>query len=137
MADNRDSKAAPPTSTGDISPVRSDDHASIEKGSVSDNNFEVFRDDGDVAFRTVGWIWATAIFLKIIFATGVLTIPTAMAALGSFPGAINVLGWQAVNTYSGVLMGDFRNRHAGVHSGTIDCRGPGLVFDTKANMFEL
>ena len=45
-----------------------------------------------------------------------LTIPTAMAALGSFPGAINVLGWQAVNTYSGVLMGDFRNRHAGVHS---------------------
>lgn len=116
MSDTNNTKAPPVAAGGDISPVRSDDHASVEKGSITNDNFEVFRDDGDVAFRTVGWIWATAIFLKIIFATGVLTIPTAMAALGSFPGAINVLGWQAVNTYSGVLMGDFRNRHAGVHS---------------------
>lgn len=116
MSDTGNTKAPPAGTGGEISPVLSNDHASVEKGSVRDDNFEVFRDDGDVAFRTVGWIWATAIFLKIIFATGVLTIPTAMAALGSFPGAINVLGWQAVNTYSGVLMGDFRNRHAGVHS---------------------
>lgn len=117
MADAADAKTPPAaTDGGDISPARSEEHASVEKGSVDDNNFEVFRDDGDVAFRTVGWIWASVIFLKIIFATGVLTIPTAMAALGSFPGAVNVLGWQAVNTYSGVLMGDFRNRHAGVHS---------------------
>jgi hypothetical protein len=116
MADVKTDKGN--VSNGDISPVRSDDQASVEKGTTSDDNFEVFRDDRDVSFRTVGWIWATAIFLKIIFATGVLTIPTAMAALGSFPGAINVLGWQAINTYSGVLMGDFRNRHAGVHSGT-------------------
>ncbi|ETN37111.1 uncharacterized protein HMPREF1541_08101 [Cyphellophora europaea CBS 101466] len=116
MADTSKSKHQAAGNGGEISPVLSDDHASVEKGSTKEDNFEVFRDDGDVAFRTVGWIWATAIFLKIIFATGVLTIPTAMAALGSFPGAVNVLGWQAVNTYSGVLMGDFRNRHAGVHS---------------------
>jgi hypothetical protein len=113
-----DQKSTRRASSGDISPVLSDDHIPAEKGA-SEENFEVFRDDGDVAFRTVGWIWATAIFLKIIFATGVLTIPTAMAALGSFPGAVNVLGWQAINTYSGVLMGDFRNRHAGVHSGSL------------------
>lgn len=117
MADTGNAKGPPAATDGsDISPVRSDEHQSVEKNSVSDNNFEVFRDDGDVTFRTVGRIWASIIFLKIIFATGVLTIPTAMAALGSFPGAVNVLGWQAVNTYSGVLMGDFRNRHGGVHS---------------------
>jgi len=51
-----------------------------------------------------------------MFAVGVLTIPSALAALGAVPGAINVLGWCALNTYMGVIMGDFRNRHAGCHS---------------------
>ncbi|PNS21536.1 hypothetical protein CAC42_895 [Sphaceloma murrayae] len=82
----------------------------------SEDNFEVFKPGGDVNFRTVGWIWATVIFLKIMFAIGVLTIPNALAALGAFPGAVNIIGWCALNTYSGVLMGDFRNRHAGCHS---------------------
>jgi len=51
-----------------------------------------------------------------MFAVGVLTIPAALAALGAVPGALNVLGWCALNTYMGVIMGDFRNRHAGCHS---------------------
>lgn len=51
-----------------------------------------------------------------IFATGVLTIPSAMYVLGAFPGAINVLGWQALNTYCAIIQGNFRNTHAGCHS---------------------
>jgi hypothetical protein len=46
----------------------------------------------------------------------VLTIPSAMFVLGSFPGAINVLGWQALNTYCAIIQGNFRNSHAGCHS---------------------
>lgn len=45
-----------------------------------------------------------------------LTIPSAMFVLGSFPGAINVLGWQALNTYCAIIQGNFRNSHAGCHS---------------------
>lgn len=52
----------------------------------------------------------------MIFATGVLTIPSAMYVLGAFPGAINVLGWQALNTYAAIIQGNFRNTHAGCHS---------------------
>lgn len=52
----------------------------------------------------------------MIFATGVLTIPSAMYVLGAFPGAINVLGWQALNTYCAIIQGNFRNSHAGCHS---------------------
>lgn len=41
------------------------------KVEESDDNFEVFkRKEGAVDFRTVGWIPASVIFLKIIFATG-------------------------------------------------------------------
>jgi hypothetical protein len=39
-----------------------------------------------------------------------------MFVLGALPGAINVLGWQALNTYCAIIQGNFRNAHAGCHS---------------------
>lgn len=54
--------------------------------------------------------------LVVIFATGVLTIPSAMYTLGALPGAINVLGWQALNTWAALVQGSFRNNHPGCHS---------------------
>ncbi|GJN71099.1 hypothetical protein PLIIFM63780_002311 [Purpureocillium lilacinum] len=90
------------------------DDGKLEKG---DDAFEIFKKgDGNVDFRTVGWIHASVIFLKVIFATGVLTIPSAMFVLGALPGAINVLGWQFLNTYCAIIQGNFRNSHAGCHS---------------------
>ncbi|KAI6404473.1 hypothetical protein MCOR20_006951 [Pyricularia oryzae] len=88
----------------------------VKTGSVEDQN-EVFkRGEGLTDFRTVGWVHASVIFLKVIFATGVLTIPSAMFVLGAIPGAINVLGWQLLNTHCAIVQGDFRNNHAGCHS---------------------
>jgi len=78
---------------------------------------EVFKKTHEgVDFRTVGWPRASVIFLKIIFATGVLSIPTAMASLGSLGGALSVIGWGALNTYTAMVQGDFRNAHPGCHS---------------------
>lgn len=39
-----------------------------------------------------------------------------MYVLGAFPGAVNVLAWQALNTYSAIVQGNFRNAHAHCHS---------------------
>ncbi|KUI70339.1 N amino acid transport system protein [Cytospora mali] len=108
-----------PEKTNDITPIpRSSGSFDAGKAEVVDDDaFEVFkRGEGTVDFRTVGWIHASVIFLKTIFATGVLTIPSAMYVLGAFPGAINVLGWQALNTYCAIIQGNFRNTHAGCHS---------------------
>lgn len=63
-----------------------------------DEEHEVFKKDGKVNFRTVGWPRASVIFLKVIFATGVLSIPTAMFNLGALGGALSVIGWGALNT---------------------------------------
>ncbi|KAI0405541.1 transmembrane amino acid transporter [Xylaria palmicola] len=101
-------KSAPARSSGSI------EEAKVE---AADDAFEVFkRGEGLTDFRTVGWIHASVIFLKLIFATGVLTIPSAMYVLGAFPGAVNVLGWQFLNTYCAIIQGNFRNAHAGCHS---------------------
>ncbi|KAF2027783.1 hypothetical protein EK21DRAFT_102251 [Setomelanomma holmii] len=73
---------------------------SINVGKVNpENDGEIFKKgEGIEDFRTVSWVHTSVIFLKLIFATGVLTIPSAMYTLGAFPGAINVLGWQFLNT---------------------------------------
>jgi amino acid permease len=52
----------------------------------------------------------------VIFATGVLSIPTAMFSLGALGGALSVIGWGALNTYTAVVQGNFRNSHPGCHS---------------------
>jgi hypothetical protein len=90
------------------------DHDRLE-GIAED--FEVFKQTEDgVNFRTVGWPMATVIFLKTIFALGVLSIPAAMYTLGAVGGALSVIAWQALNTYTAVLQGDFRNNHPRCHS---------------------
>jgi hypothetical protein len=75
---------------------------SPEVGSMREavlESHEVFQKTEDgVDFRNVSWPRATIIFLKIIFATGVLSIPTAMYSLGAVGGAFSVLGWGLLNT---------------------------------------
>ncbi|EME81882.1 uncharacterized protein MYCFIDRAFT_71783 [Pseudocercospora fijiensis CIRAD86] len=92
--------------------------ADIFAGEVEDidEEHEVFKKNGEVSFRTVGWPRASVIFLKVIFATGVLSIPTAMVSLGAVGGSLNVIAWSAFNTYVAIIFGDFRNRHARCHS---------------------
>ncbi|KAI7306818.1 amino acid transporter [Hortaea werneckii] len=80
------------------------------------DDHEVFKEGANVNFRTVGWSRATVIFLKIIFATGVLSTPVAMSSLGAIGGALSVLGWGMLNTYTAMVQGDFRNNHRHCHS---------------------
>ncbi|KAF2763931.1 hypothetical protein EJ03DRAFT_392336 [Teratosphaeria nubilosa] len=98
-------------------------------GEVLDiEDHEVFKRDADVNFRTVGWPRAAVIFLKVIFATGVLSIPVAMSSLGAVGGALSVIGWGALNTYTAVIQGDFRNNHPGCHSiADMACQVGGLI----------
>ncbi|TDZ40709.1 hypothetical protein CTRI78_v010190 [Colletotrichum trifolii] len=98
----------PSEKTDTITPAPARSSGSIDAGKLenTDDAHEVFkRGDGAVDFRTVGWVHASVIFLKVIFATGVLTIPSAMYVLGALPGAINVLGWQFLNTYAAIIQG--------------------------------
>ncbi|RAK98893.1 putative neutral amino acid permease [Aspergillus ibericus CBS 121593] len=83
----------------------------------SDESHEVFkRGDGQVDFRTVSWIRASAIFLKMLFATGILSIPSVMYDLGAFPGAVNLVGWCVINAYGAIILGNFRTLYPQCHS---------------------
>ena len=60
---------------------------------------EVFQRNSDgVEFRTLGWIRATVIFVKIEFAMSILAIPSALGALGAAGGALSIIAWTTLNT---------------------------------------
>ncbi|KAL0579326.1 hypothetical protein V5O48_002659 [Marasmius crinis-equi] len=89
----------------------------VEQYEDNEERDEVFKKNTDgVDFRTVGWPRASLIFLKVLFATGVLTIPSAMATLGAVGGALSLIGWGALNTYTAVIQGNFRNNHRQCHT---------------------
>lgn len=113
-----------PGKTADYDARPSNEDVDRNVGGVfdADEAEEVFKKDANVNFRTVGWQRATVIFLKVIFAVGVLTIPTAMYALGAVGGSLSVLGWGALHTWASVIQGDFRNNHRKCH-GIADMAG--------------
>lgn len=39
-----------------------------------------------------------------------------MVTLGAVPGAILIVAWGAINTYTAMVLGRFRNTHAGCHT---------------------
>ncbi|KAL4756300.1 uncharacterized protein BDW70DRAFT_154312 [Aspergillus foveolatus] len=74
--------------------------------ALSEEDGEVFKKTTTgVDFRKVGWFNGTMIFTKILFATGVLSLPSALYALGAVGGSISIVAWGAFNTYCFVALG--------------------------------
>jgi hypothetical protein len=56
--------------------------------------------------------------MSVVFATGVLSIPTAMYGLGAIGGSLSVIGWGSLNTYFAIVQGNFRMKHTAIPSPT-------------------
>jgi hypothetical protein len=106
-------------------------------------SYEVFQANvNGVEFRTVSWQRATILFVKFNFAMSILSIPGALAALGSVGGSLSIIGFTSLNTCeyqvpstevyerynltrrcldTGVILGDFRHRHPECHSESASC----------------
>ncbi|PGH12222.1 hypothetical protein AJ79_04402 [Helicocarpus griseus UAMH5409] len=79
--------------------------------------YEVFKKTTDgVDFRKVGWFKACILFMKVIFATGVLSIPAALYSLGAVGGSLCIVAFGFFNTYCFVILGNFRQRRPYCHS---------------------
>ncbi|KAK7431950.1 hypothetical protein QQZ08_001569 [Neonectria magnoliae] len=108
--------ARPKVAPDNIEPHVMTSNPPSEKGDMYETH-EVFKDSTDgVNFRTVSWQRATIIFLKIQFAMSILSVPGALATLGAVGGALSIVGWEILNTYTAVILGDFRNRHPECHT---------------------
>ncbi|KAF2163166.1 hypothetical protein M409DRAFT_68765 [Zasmidium cellare ATCC 36951] len=105
-----------------ISPEQTDiDTGTIEplKQDATHHEDEVFgAADGSnkVNFRTVGWLRASMFLMKQTFATGVLSMPSAMYFLGGVASPIFIIFWGVVNTYSAYIQGHYKLAHPKMHT---------------------
>lgn len=100
-----------------ILPYTVHDESTIPQKPAANDDNEVFQETEDgVKFRTVGWFKASVMFLKVMIAVGVLSLPTTMDQLGAVGGSLTILAFGLFNTYCFVIFGNFRNTHAGCHS---------------------
>lgn len=82
-------------------------------GEIVDSRDEVF---DSAELRALGWVKAGIILMKLCFATGVLTIPSAFGVVGYGPGIILLVAWGCLTTYYADIMYRFRMKHTGVHN---------------------
>lgn len=100
-------------------------HADVDIGTTEtlkpghdDGEAEVFgaTGEGQVNFRTVGWIRASIFLMKQTFATGVLSMPSAMYYLGGVASPIFIIFWGLVNTRSAYIQGEYKLAHPRMHT---------------------
>ncbi|KAK4689052.1 hypothetical protein P7C73_g1057, partial [Tremellales sp. Uapishka_1] len=72
--------------------------------------------EGQVNYKSVGWMMATVIMLKTIIALGVLAMPTVLQATGGVPGSLIILVIGLLTTWSGHVVGLFKRNHPEVYS---------------------
>lgn len=88
----------------------SQDNTDVDVGTVAPANdheaqplseAEVFgvQGEGQIEFRTVGWVRASMFLIKQTFATGVLSIPSAMYYMGSVASCISIVFWGLLNAF--------------------------------------
>lgn len=127
-------KGSPPDSTiaavdfaiGTTDTIKHPEKYSIKEKSGQDDyhkpareeEHEVFgaEGEGQVNFRTVGWIRASMFLMKQTFATGVLSMPSAMYYLGGVMSPLFIVFWGLVNTYSAIIQGHFKLAHPKMHT---------------------
>lgn len=115
-------KKATPQTAGDLILPNIERHTSstlsISKGDCDVlEGQETFRDiEGSVTFRNIGWFRASVMFLKVIFAVGVLSLPLTMYKLGAVGGGLTIIGYGLFNTYCFIIIAEFRLGHRGCHT---------------------
>ncbi|ETS79873.1 hypothetical protein PFICI_07402 [Pestalotiopsis fici W106-1] len=117
MAETKEKKALESSVLDQDSSAPSIHDGGILSEEAEREKHEVFKKtEGGVDFRTVTWQRACLIFLKIQISTGILGIPGALYSLGAIGGGLSIIGWQILNTWTAILMAEFRNRHPECHT---------------------
>ncbi|KAK7967702.1 uncharacterized protein PG986_001979 [Apiospora aurea] len=75
------------------------------------------QDNGsEINYRTLDWWQAGIIMIAETISLGILSLPAVIATLGLVPGIVLMLVMGVLATYSGLVMGEFRNAYPWVQS---------------------
>ncbi|PLN83111.1 amino acid transporter [Aspergillus taichungensis] len=70
----------------------------------------------EVKYRTMAWWQCGMIMIAETISLGILSLPSAVAALGIAPAVVLIVGLGILATYTGYVIGQFKLRYPHVHS---------------------
>ncbi|CAO1633175.1 unnamed protein product [Parajaminaea phylloscopi] len=114
--DNTEKVVAPSSKEQEVSDRGYGDVALANEEASEGGDSEVFATGQAVEFRGVSCIGAAFLVAKLQFGLGILGVPLTFHTLGLVPGIITLLILSAITSWTGVILGDFRNSHPDVQS---------------------
>ena len=88
---------------------------SRRKGADEDDPF-AGEEEGEMQYRTLKWWQAALIMIAETISLGILSLPSVLARVGMAPGIVLILGLSVFATYSGYVLGQFKQRYPQVHT---------------------
>ncbi|KAJ5322348.1 hypothetical protein N7452_010637 [Penicillium brevicompactum] len=73
-------------------------------------------ESGEVKYRIMPWWQAGMLMVAENISLGILSLPSAVATLGIVPAFLLILGLSGISWYTGIVMGQFKQRYPQVHS---------------------
>ncbi|KAK2744140.1 hypothetical protein FQN57_004400 [Myotisia sp. PD_48] len=97
-----------------------DDEEKHEKTSAAPyaDRGDPFGDEknAEVKYKTLNWWQCGMIMIAETVSLGILSLPSAMAALGIVPAVIIIIGLGIMATYTGYVLGQFKTAYPHVHN---------------------
>lgn len=92
-----------------------DAHRRRSRASVSDDPFGD-ESDAEVKYRTMTWWQVAAVMIAETISLGILSLPSVLAGVGMVPGIILIAGLGVLATYTGYVLGQFKQAYPHVHN---------------------
>lgn len=89
---------------------QSSNGATARKGSARRDPFED-ESSSAVQYKTLDWWQAALLMIAETVSLGILSLPSVVAALGLVPSIILILGLGAIATYTGYVLGQFKQAY--------------------------
>ena len=110
----REESQSPGRSSGssETGPGKEEKRPRLSFASESDGSIEC----GDINFRSLEWWQCGMVMIAETVSLGVLSLPTVLSTVGLIPGFILILGMGILASYSGYVIGQFKERYPHVNS---------------------
>jgi hypothetical protein len=97
-------------------PGRDIEECAIPNSPADENDPFGDESDSEVKYRTLTWWQAGVIMIAETISLGILSLPSALAAIGIVPGMILILGLGIIATYTGYVLGQSKLKYPQVHN---------------------
>jgi len=92
--------------------------ANVEPQKIEVDVDEIFGpQNGDtVHYKSLRWWQCSFLMIAETISLGILSLPSVISTMGYIPGILLILGCGVIATYTGYIVGQFKQRYTNIHS---------------------